>query len=173
MGVLMKKINYIIVFAIYFFIGCAGMEARPAQDLEKIVEMPGFTKNQIFDQTKIYIAENFKSAKAVLEYENKETGTIIGNGIIKFPTAGGMESLALNDWKTAFKMRVDIKEERFRCTFSNIGIEWPATYGRYGGPAGGRSIFYGQEFERISSSLLSIPSSIENSIKRSNTKDNW
>lgn len=166
--------SFVFVIAIFLIVsGCAGMQGKPAVNLEKIVAVRSFTKNQIFDQTKIYIAENFKSAKAVVEYENKETGIIIGNGRIPFPTDGGMQAVALKDWTTAFTMRVDIKEERFRCTFSNIAIEWPATYGAYGHPAGGRSIFYEQEFERVSNALLSIPLEIERSIKRSKTKDSW
>ena len=169
----MKKACCFIFVMFFAILGCAGMQARPSENLEKIVEIPGFTKNQIFDQTKIYIAENFKSAKAVLEYENKETGTIIGNGRIPFPTGGGIEAVALKEWTAPFTLRIDIKEERFRCTFTNIAIEWPATYGRFAMPAGGRSVFYAQEFERISREILNIPSAIESSIKRSKTKDNW
>ncbi len=169
----MKKLCFFIVVIYFSILGCAGTQGMPARDLEKIVAVPGFTKNQIFDQTKIYIAENFKSAKAVLEYENKDTGTIIGNGRIPFPTDPGIQTLALNDWTIAFTMRVDIKEGRFRCTFTNIEIAWPAKAGMYGGPAGGRSIFYGNEFEKISNALLRIPSDIERSMKGSKTKDNW
>jgi len=67
--------------------GCAGMQ--PIQETDRtfdgVFETPGFSKDQIFTSTKIWIAENFRSAKSVIEYENKEEGTLIGKGAIPSP----------------------------------------------------------------------------------------
>jgi len=58
-------------------VGCAGLQpiADADRTFERIVEAPGYSKKQIFNGTKIWIAENFRSAKAVLEYENKKLTT--------------------------------------------------------------------------------------------------
>ena len=82
------KLIFGIIFL--FLTGCAGLQPITDSDrtFERVVEAPGYSKEQIFNGTKIWIAENFKSAKAVLEYENKDTGTIIGNGIISYPCSG-------------------------------------------------------------------------------------
>ena len=120
-----------LIFGMIFFFltGCAGLQPITDSDrtFERVVEAPGYSKEQIFNGTKIWIAENFKSAKAVLEYENKDTGTIIGNGIISYPCSG-LEYIAKADWKVPFTMRVDIKDQKFRLTFSNLHLSWPPSY---------------------------------------------
>jgi len=79
-GVTMKCwMKQILIMIFVFLAGCAGLQpiADADRTFERIVEAPGYSKEQIFNGTKIWIAENFKSAKAVLEYENKDAGTII------------------------------------------------------------------------------------------------
>jgi hypothetical protein len=170
-----KLVLQLALIFIFFgiLVGCAGMQGRYVSDIEEIINVPGFSKKQIFDELKIYIAENFNSAKAVLEYENKESGTIIGNGRLPYPTNPGIQAAALRDWTIPFTMRVDIKDARFRCTFTNISIAWPATYGAYASSAGGRSVFYADEHDKVLRAIQSIPIAIEQSIKRSKKKDDW
>jgi len=174
---LMKKICFMIMFFCLFLWSCVGAQyiKQPYTSIEKIMHVPGFNKNEIYDQTKIFIAENFRSAKAVLEYENKETGTIIGNGNIIYPAESGMAALALANWRTNFTMRVDIKDEKFRCTFINIKVAWPASFDVTTGvrAAGERSIGFEQESVNIKKELLKIPDLIAFHIKKGKTNDNW
>ena len=131
-------INLILVMSFLFLSSCAGLQQVTNEDrtFERVFEAPGYSKEQIFNGTKIWIAENFKSSKAVLEYENKETGTIIGNGIIPYPCKG-LECIGKAEWKVPFTMRVDIKDEKFRLTFSNLHLSWPPSYNRtYGAQPG-------------------------------------
>lgn len=177
--IIMKKGKYVSILMVFILIGCIKGQyiKEPYTSVEKIVEVPGYTQNEIFDQTKIFIAENFRSAKAVMEYENRETGTIIGNGNIKYPTDGGFQAMALSTFRTNFTIRVDIKDGRLRCIFSNIKISWPSRYDRTLGAssAGERSITDGFEQESVSvkNELLKIPDEIAFYIKKSKTKDTW
>ena len=109
--------------------GCAGMQQVTEADrtLDGVFEASGFSKDQIFTATKIWIAENFRSAKSVIEYENKEEGTLIGNGIIPYPCSG-LEHITKADWTVSFTMRVDIKDQKFKLTFSNVRLSWPPSY---------------------------------------------
>jgi hypothetical protein len=171
----MKK--YFMFFLVSFIlIGCASTQPikEPDPTIVKVVEVPNFTKDQIYDQTKIYIAENFRSAKAVLEYENKESGTIIGNGNMKYP-ATGFEAMALSDWRANYTMRVDIKDGRYRCTFSNLRVSWPASYNKTVGAqsAGERPIRDQRELDMFKGVLLKIPDDIYAYITKSTKKDNW
>ena len=135
----MKKVILIAGLMFLIISGCAGVRPAAVADftIERVVEAQGFSKEQIFDGTKIWIAENFRSAKAVLEYESKDTGSIIGNGIIPYPCSG-FECIGTDGWNVPFTMRVDIKDQRFRLTFSNIRLSWPPAPGRtsYDGPVG-------------------------------------
>jgi hypothetical protein len=104
----------------------------PLTDEEKTVvqvfETPDYTKDQVFTASRMWIAEHFKSAKAVIEYENKDEGTIIGNGIIHYPCGGAFECLMKSDWNVPFTMKVESKDGKFRLTFTNIHLAWPAAY---------------------------------------------
>ena len=124
------KIFFLFMGALsIFFMGCAGMEPIPEEDLtfNRVVEVPGITKDKLYDQTKMWIAENFKSAKSVIEYDSRESGTIVGNGNIKYPCTG-LDCVAKHDWRVHFTMKVDTKDEKFRLTFSNLRLSWPPSY---------------------------------------------
>ena len=65
-------------------VGCASMQPVADEDrtFDRVVEAPGHSKDDIYTATKVWIAENFKSAKSVIELDSKEDGIIIGNGVI-------------------------------------------------------------------------------------------
>lgn len=169
-----KLLSAFVVCGLLF--GCVGMEPIPAGDrtFEIIFEMPGYSKEQIFNGAKIWIAENFRSAKAVLEYENKEEGTIIGNGNTAYP-CGGIECIAKYNWKLHFTMRVDIKEQKFRLTFINLEKSWPPSWDRtFGAQPGyqGPIIMQG-EMERIKPVLLRFGDDIFASLQKGTVKKDW
>jgi len=158
--------------------GCAGMmPAKVAVEdltIERIVPAPGYSKEQIFNGTKIWIAENFSSAKSVIEHEDKEAGVFIGNGIISYPCyVGGMECRAKASWTVPFKMRVDIKDQRFRVTFTNVRISWPATYGQFASPAYDRLAEYQEELNLIKPVLLNFGDKILASFQKDKVKNDW
>lgn len=106
--------------------GCAGMQpvSKDEMTFSYVVEAPGYTKGQIYDGARVWVAETFRSAKAVLEYENKEAGTLIGNGVSMYPCSG-IECMGTVDWRMRFTMRVEAKDDKFRLTFSNLELVTP------------------------------------------------
>ncbi len=121
---------YLITLGMIFILsGCTGLQPVSEADItvERVVEAKGSSKDIIYESTKMWIAENFRSAKAVLEYENKEAGKLIGNGSIKYPCSG-FDCMAKNDWRVLFTMRVDVKDDKFRLTFTNLRLKWPPSY---------------------------------------------
>lgn len=151
--------------------GCAGLAQVDQSQLafDRVVEVPGASKDKIYDGTRIWIAENFRSAKAVLEYENKESGTLIGNGNIKYPCQG-MDCIAKSDWSTHFTMRVDTKDGKFKVAFSNLRISWTAS-SRMG--AGDRAVAMQGELDDIKPALLAYGDQIAESINKGAVKSNW
>jgi hypothetical protein len=122
--------NFIATFAITVALfGCASAQPISEADrtFDRVVDAPGYTQDQIYNFTKIWIAQNFKSAKSVIELDSKEDGIIIGNGIINYPCTG-MDCMVKSDWRVPFTMRVDIKNEKFRVSFLNIRLSWPSSY---------------------------------------------
>jgi hypothetical protein len=100
------------VFALALvFVGCASYEKVANQDTEisKVCDID-LSKDEIYDGSLQFIAENFTSAKAVLEYQDRNAGRIIGNGSAKI-------SDGVMDRPATFTMIVDIKDNRYRVSF--------------------------------------------------------
>lgn len=151
-----------ILFLILLLAGCAGMQ--PIKPEEKtftgIFEAPGFTKDQIYDSTNIWIAENFYSARSVIEYQNKNEGVIIGSAITDYP-CDGVGCAFKADWDLAFTMRADIKDSKFKLTFSNLQH------------SDGLPIQYSGDLLHIKSKLLSYGDSIAGTVKKNAGSKDW
>ena len=168
----MKRfLSFSLIAILAVLASCAGLQPISEKDLiiQRIIEVPDFTKDQIYNQIKIWIAENFRSAKAVIEHDDKESGALIGNGIVKYPCEGA-ECLVKYDWKVHFTMRVDIKDGKFRQTFSNLSISWPASRNSpaYEGPVATQS-----DLNKIKPKLLKMGDQIANAIKKSKGETKW
>jgi hypothetical protein len=152
--------------------GCAGM--APATDeqrkLEKVFDAPGMSKDQIYQGIKIWIAENFVSAKAVIEHDNREDGTLIGNTMMKWP-CGGLDCIAKAEWKMASTYRFDVKDGRFKIQAMNVRITWPP---KYPSPGADIPINSADDFDLARGKLAEIGTSITASISNNSTaKQNW
>lgn len=158
--------------------GLASAKRSPLTEEDRTIvqvfEVPGYTKDQVYSAARMWIAENFKSAKAVIEYENRDEGTIIGNGIINYPCGGAFSCMAKADWTVPFTMRVESKDGRFRLTFTNVHLAWPASYGSgivtpaHDGPVNQRS-----DMEKIGPELLKLGERIQASMGNAAASDDW
>ena len=159
-----------------FLLGCAGLQPITNADrtFEIVVNAPGYSKEQIFNGTKIWIAENFNSAKAVLEYEDRVAGVLIGNGIIPYPCRG-LECIGREDWKVPFTMRVDIKDQKFRLTFSNLHVSWPPSYSRTYGAIPGNNVPIGTRntLDAVRPRLLNLGDQLLDSLGKEKGKTDW
>lgn len=151
--------------------GCAGMEQVPESErtFSQVYEAPGASKEQIFTASKIWIAENFRSAKAVIEYENKEDGTLIGNGIVSYP-CDGLGCLGKSDWSLPFTMRMDMKDSKFKLTFSNLRITFPPSNGQRGLD---RPLTVRGEIEDAKPKLLALGNDLVAAIKKNGAAKDW
>lgn len=142
--------------------------------LVQVFDAPGHDKAAIYTAGRQWIAENFKSAKAVIEYESKDDGTIIGNGNINYPCASAWECVGKPDWTVPFTMRLEAKDERFRLTFSNIRLHWPAKINagirqpEYDAPV--RST---KDMDKIKPKLMMFGKEISTSLTTRAAGDNW
>ncbi len=86
---------------------------------QKVIELPNKSKDTIFEKSKQWIALNFKSTKAVIEYDNKPEGIIIGNGTMLRPKS--IVHITGTD-VINFTMIEEIKDNKARFTFHKFGI---------------------------------------------------
>lgn len=111
----------LLIAAFLALAGCASMQPPTQEEItfSGVYDAPGANKNQIFDATKVWIAQKFVSSKAVIEVEDKQQGLIIGNGITDYPCKG-MGCALKADWALAFTMRVDVKDNKLKLSFTNL-----------------------------------------------------
>lgn len=110
----MKLINSFILIGVSFFIlGCLGtpLPAEKAQ-YEQVVQH-SYNKDEAYERSKMWIAKTFNSARAVVEYENKDQGRVIGNGAITY-------RYGLNTLRAYFSLQIDVKDSRTRLKFFNL-----------------------------------------------------
>jgi hypothetical protein len=121
----------LLFLATLFLAGCETVPriyGSPATPFQKVVEV-----NQpaeiLFTRSLEWYANSFKSAKAVIQYSSKETGTIIGKG--QFPAGIPMEIKSHSDGATRpdrtirpidFTMNIDVKDGKVRVTFSSLYV---------------------------------------------------
>jgi hypothetical protein len=109
------------------FSGCVPYQAATREEMnhEFILRFPGVTKDKAFDKTLKWIALNFRSAKAVIEYQNKDLGTIVGNGLSELFIEGPVHPTRDD---ILYTMDIEFQEEKARVRFTNLqtrGINHP------------------------------------------------
>jgi Domain of unknown function (DUF4468) with TBP-like fold len=110
----------LLVVAIGMFIfGCAGSMPVPQEDLkyEKVYEIPGSTKDVIYQKSIQFLVHEFVSAKDVIQSQDKESGTILGKGNMRVTMMGVTQNKPLD-----FSIEIDCKDGKVRIAFENLGV---------------------------------------------------
>ena len=158
----MQKIVTPILIALVF-LGCASAPVSQEQsNVSKTVDVKGFDKADIYKLSKMWIAQNFRSAKKVIEFDDAEAGTIIGNGITTLKCSG-MQCLAGSNTLN-FTMQLDAKKDKFRLTFSNLSITTAQ--------GNERAIWKG-DLPQAKAKLLEFADDISAFITKSSAQDDW
>lgn len=99
----------------------------PLTEVGQVVEIKGHSKDQLFESSKIWMAKVFNSSNSVVQYADKNTGSIIGKGNIQYPCSGFIDCEAFGKDVVNFTIKIDTKDERVRVAFSDISRK-PLTY---------------------------------------------
>jgi len=108
--------NFAVLLIGLFLFSCAttppGKIIGPYQ---KVLDVSG-TKDEVFIKTMKWMTKTFQSAKAVIEYQDKEAGIVTGNG--RLDMHNPVEQVYLD-----FVLTVEIKEGKVRLSFENLASE--------------------------------------------------
>lgn len=155
----MKRLA-VLLLLVCFIVACAHQKAiQPATAFEKSTAMPGFTKIQIYNGIKAYLAQN-KNYSIVAD--DPGTATIQANGQIPY-TYKEFFPLQFQDFKTKFNLRAAAQDGGFSVSFTDLRVAWPAS-GKT--PAGERTINKGREYDEVSRDLVKIPDEIAKFIRK-------
>ena len=126
----MKRILILLTVCLFLLTSCASPEVAPIKevDIVGVFDVPGISKEQIYEGSMCWISENVKSAKDVIQYSSKEGARIISKGNILYPTTDlyGKLGYFLHQFGRGvgpyinFTMIEEIKEGKFRLIFKEI-----------------------------------------------------
>jgi hypothetical protein len=89
----------------------------------EIVRGAPLPKDALFSQTVLWIAENFRSARSVIQFQDRELGTIIGNGTYDMSIDGGfLPFLSPVNVPVSYRVRIDVRDNKYRMTFSDVRL---------------------------------------------------
>lgn len=106
----MKVIFSLLCFSA-LLVGCAGQQFQPSQNTT-VVAVDGKDKLEIYDAARQWFSSYFVSGESVIDYENREVGTIIGKGMGQF----GSDPFGLIDYRAHYTLKVETKNNKFRVT---------------------------------------------------------
>ncbi len=86
-----------------------------------VTNIDGIGAAAIYDGVKLWIAENFRSAKQVIDLDDREQRIIVGNGVLSNIIYEGGMGVRLAQ-QAEFKMKVEVKEGKIRLSFSQYRI---------------------------------------------------
>lgn len=85
----------------------------------EVIEVPNVTKDELFLRANTWLSRAFKSAKAVIDFQDKEAGKIIAKGnvsaIIKVPLVGKQEAGIIN-----LTITIQTKDGKYKYTVDNL-----------------------------------------------------
>jgi len=109
--------SFLIAFGIgLLLISCATLPPIPEEqaNYSKTYETT-LSKAEVYNKSLEWIAKTFRSAKAVIEFQDKDQGKIIGNGSVDCPI-GPVQTLV----SIGFTLTIEAKEGKYRMVFENI-----------------------------------------------------
>jgi hypothetical protein len=106
----MKNIA-LLLLAILIFSGCqTTSQSIPNQTNHIVISVEGKSSEEIYTKLRQWFSQSFVSGEAVIDYEDKKEGTIIGNAYGTY----GSDFIGIIEYYMKYQIRVDVKDGRFR-----------------------------------------------------------
>lgn len=98
---------------------CVGCATLPVEQItqQDVIDLPGMSKKQIFDKSKLWLASSFRSYKNVAQYEDFAEGKIIGNGSASWYWMRYLDTMTL-----LARIEIDAKDGKARMTAAPLSL---------------------------------------------------
>ena len=152
--------------------GCSYTRTLPPEQLvvNKVVEAPGMSKDQIFERSKIWLAKTFRQpasgfaednwTRRALHYENEAKGILVASATILYPYRNFSGDTYKEGWEVRFTMTEEMKDGNARITFSDLIMYVPPHICGYNYPQVTRSYqkeLTTEEFEKVRPIFETLP----------------
>jgi len=108
--------NLFFVLAIIFYLNGYSQKSFTWD----IIDSVNKSKVQIYNDSKLFIAETWKSANDVIQNDDKESGVILLKGITTYES---FFMLSNHKWVFRYTIKILIKENKFRFILENVYCE--------------------------------------------------
>ncbi|HEY8688273.1 MAG TPA: DUF4468 domain-containing protein [Chitinophagaceae bacterium] len=120
----MRKVFLLVTFV--FSVSIYGQQPPSNPYLQtEVVNVDSISVQTLYSRTKLFIAENFKSAKTVIQLDDPETKTLVVKGgvtpYIKNAFAGRTYGISM------FTLKIQCKDNKYKYTLSDIYHEKVST----------------------------------------------
>lgn len=89
-----------------------------------VMQVESATQDELFQRGRLWFASTFGDSKAVFEIQDKETGELVGKGIVKGKTAyRALGKDWINRYCYSFMLRVVVKDSRYRYEVTQIKVD--------------------------------------------------
>ncbi|MCP4700485.1 MAG: DUF4468 domain-containing protein [Gammaproteobacteria bacterium] len=106
----MRRRTFVAATLVAALSGCVSMKTFQPTEITEVVDLPGKSKTEIFRSARQWFSQYFVSGESVVDYENEETGTIIGNGIAD----AGNDAFGIISYEIHYNIRIDVKDGKLR-----------------------------------------------------------
>jgi hypothetical protein len=157
---------FLAVFMISFLSGCAIPRPLTEEEsiIQKVVDVPGYNKGQIFERSKMWFVENFRSAKSVIEYDNKDEGILIGKCVMELPVSD-IRAMSTLPWRFKFTVKEEAKDNRLRLTYTNLIV--------IDGTGSEQTAWTDDDYSRVKPILSKMAADIAASVQSQTNNEKW
>jgi hypothetical protein len=82
-----------------------------------------YKKDALYKNAKLYFVDNFKSAKDVIQYDEREQGKVIGKGVMMFDDWHNIFTVTDKfEWTVSYSTEITCKDGKYRYRLYDINI---------------------------------------------------
>jgi hypothetical protein len=111
----MKKLFFALMLLPMF--AHAQLPVKDGKVFYEVVDTCSLTKEQLYNKTKLWLANTFNDSKSVIEVDDKENGEIVGKGNFDFTCK---YSLVNVNSTCFFTIKIDVKDNKYRLQLYNV-----------------------------------------------------
>ena len=115
----MKKL-LTTLFVVLPYLVHAQLPNRDGKVFYEYVDTCNLTKEQLYNKTKLWLANTFNDSKSVIEVDDKDAGQIVGKGNFNITYTYLMTTVTTTIF---FTIKIDIKDDKYRLQLYNFLIK--------------------------------------------------
>ena len=169
----MKKVILlsVITLALLGFVSCATTSSADLTEMytgvQKVIDVPNNSKSELFIKANNWAVAAFNNAESVIEFSDKESGSITGKYIAKYRSV----SIPLGGWSVGpiTLMKIEIKDNKARISLNLTGIDYYNGYGVISnGTMGVKLYFQKAEVDMLKAKWDEMIASLETALNANN-----